>query len=141
MIKRSDQFGFTLIELMVVVAIVAILAAIAYPAYTSQVTKTRRAEAKEAISDVAQRMERCYTRFNAYNNAACPSSGNNIQSENGYYQITVSPRTATAFTLKAVPKGIQASNDKKCGTFTLTQAGVRGMEASGSVVGSVNDCW
>lgn len=39
--KRSDQFGFTLVEIMVAVAIVGILASIALPAYQNYSTRAR----------------------------------------------------------------------------------------------------
>jgi prepilin-type N-terminal cleavage/methylation domain-containing protein len=39
--SRSDQSGFTLLELMIVVAVVAILAAIAVPAFTGESRKAK----------------------------------------------------------------------------------------------------
>ena len=66
-VRNGRTGGFTLIELMIAVAIIAILATIAYPSYRQQVLKSQRTEAKTALSDAAQRLERCYTQFNAYN--------------------------------------------------------------------------
>lgn len=88
--------GFTLIELMVVVAIVAILATIAYPSYEEQVRKTRRAEGKVALNEVASRLERCFTRFNAYNAAGC-SGVDQMTSENDWYRVSASVIAASSY--------------------------------------------
>ncbi len=50
--RRMDQKGFTLMELMVVIVIVAILAAVAVPLYINYVKDAQRTEAKGAIGAV-----------------------------------------------------------------------------------------
>ncbi|SCZ51609.1 type IV pilin protein [Thiohalomonas denitrificans] len=49
----KKQYGFTLIELMVVVAIIAILAAVAYPSYTAQVQKAKRSAVQQFMMEIA----------------------------------------------------------------------------------------
>jgi len=131
--------GITLIELMIVVVIVGILAAIAYPSYESQVQKTRRAEGRAALLQVAQQLERCFTRFNQYDHADCgvdeQLEDGGISSADGWYLITNADRAASRFELEAAPQGAQA-DDTQCGTLTLDHRGTRG--ASGT---NPDICW
>lgn len=142
---NRKQSGFTLIELMVVVAIVAIIAAVAYPSYQNHVVKTRRAAATTCIQELASFMERFYTTNLRYDQTA-GTGGTAVALPNidcraqlaGFYtfQFAATP-TQRAYTLQAVPQGVQASKDAKCGTLSQTQAGARGASGSAGVAG----CW
>lgn len=132
---KIQMRGFTLIELMIVVAIIAILAAIAYPSYTDYVTRTRRAAAGACAMEAAHYMERYYTTKMTYLNAVLPQTEcmNDIAD---HYTVQLSgAATATAYTVQAVPQGVQASRDTKCGTLSINQVGVKG------AAGSVAECW
>jgi len=142
------QRGFTLIELMITVAILAIVAAIAYPAYTSQVRKTQRADAKAALMRTAQVLERCYTEFNAYNDSNCPAVDNTdntklatayTTTENGYYTLSATTLTATAFTLQATRNANGPQKNDKCGDFTFNHIGATGVVNATGVTAA--DCW
>lgn len=121
--------GFTLVELMIAVVIIAILAAIAYPAYTSHVQKARRADATTALLGAAQQLERCFTRFDAYDADGCPGAW---QTEGGFYLIQAEI-TATGFLLTADPTGPQQTDP--CGSFTLNHLGQR------TPAGGPHRCW
>ena len=140
--------GFTLIELMIVVAIIAILAAVAYPAYTQSVARSRRADAKAVLLEAAQWIERQYSVSGVYdklgdgtalNTAALPAQLKQAPkppANKGYDLSFTAAPTAAAFTLQAVPTAFM-TNDK-CGTFTLTSTGVKGL--SGNTF-TVSECW
>src|SRR5687767_2012843 len=91
---RRKQSGITLIELMITVGIVAILTAIAYPSYRQQVLRGNRTEAKAELMEASQELEKCFTRFGAYNSANCVvftqlSNGVGRASEGARYQVTL----------------------------------------------------
>jgi type IV pilus assembly protein PilE len=131
--SNRQQKGFTLIEIMIAVAIVGILAAIAYPSYRDQVRKSTRTEAKVALQQAAVTLEKCYTRTMTY--VGCPAP--QAASVGGHYTVAVSNITATTYTVTATPAGRQ-TEDSECGSFTLNDAGVKGI-ASGT--GTVARCW
>ncbi len=136
--KRGfHEQGFTLIELVIVMVIVAILAMIAVPSYQASIIKSRRAEARVVINDTAQRLERCYTQFGAYNADDCPiDDAEEIESQGGFYTVTVTIPDAATYTLLADPQGPQVE-DEKCGSLGLTNTGVR----SESGTSDLEHCW
>ncbi len=136
--SKQGMLGVTLIELMVVVTIIGILVAIAYPGYQSQMQKTRRADGKAALLNASQQLERCFTRFNAYNNGGCVVAGQlvgGITSPEGWYVVTDSAPAANSFLLVATPQGAQAG-DAQCLNLRLDNRGAR--SATGSVPAN---CW
>jgi type IV pilus assembly protein PilE len=142
--KRAARrpFGFTLIELMIVVAVVAILAMIALPLYAEQVRKGKRAEALQALGDIQLRQESWRadhptygTLTQLFTTAGQATTWNNALK---YYTVTISGNTATAYVLTATRKG-DLLNDPKCGNFTLTMAS--GVLSKGVSSGDPNYCW
>lgn len=131
---RRGQQGITLIELMIVVTIVGILAAIAFPSYRENVNSGRRSDGQGALVNVAQRLERCFTQFNAYDSPNC-TLVLPMDSPEGFYSIDTADIDNISFTLTATPQGPQAS-DTRCGMLTLTHTGVRGADGT-----NPERCW
>ena len=134
--QRRRTRGVTLIELIIAVAVVAILAAIAFPSYQEQMRKTRRADGKAELMETAQQLERCYTRFGRYNDGNC-GVALPFNSSEGYYVVSATAITASAFTLDATPQGAQA-NDTRCGVLRLTSTGLQGSQGQST---DANECW
>jgi type IV pilus assembly protein PilE len=131
----SYQYGFTLIEILIVVAIVAILAAIALPSYRSSILKSRRADAIQVLSEGAVIMERCYAQNFSYN-AACANTPPAVSAQ-GFYTVALTSG-ATTFTLTASAKGTQVG-DTLCQTFSVDQAGQKiGLDSGGA---QQSGCW
>lgn len=130
---RRRQVGITLVELLVTVGIVGILAAIAYPSYRQYALRGNRTEAKAELMEVAQELEKCYTRFGSYISADCNTykdltDGTPRPSEGRRYLISVDPGRTTRDTyfLLATPQEGQAQDS--CGILTLDEIGTRGSE-------------
>lgn len=124
-----NQFGFTLIELMITVAIVGILAAVAYPSYTGFITSSNRSEGQRELLRFANLQEQYYVDYRTYATdlKKLGKATNVITTENGHYRIKVANGAdASIFVLKAVAKGSQATNDSACSPLTINQVGTKG---------------
>ena len=64
--KLNQSFGFTLIELMVVVGIIGILAMVSVPKFTRYQAKARQAEAKIALSGIFTAEKSFLVEYSAY---------------------------------------------------------------------------
>ena len=140
--------GFTLIELMVVVAILAIVVALGYPSYRDQVMKARRSEARGELLELADRLERYYADQGTYCADAPDCTGATLgaaesdiyptTTEGGYYALSITAQDDITFSLQAAPVAGKSQAKDKCGTFTLTSLGNKGI-SGGSL--TVKDCW
>lgn len=128
------QYGFTLLELMIVVVVIGILAMIAVPTYIGYTERARRTAAINALQTVAYREEGYFGRHNVYTSDLTELGYDNAASvltDEGFYKITVAVPTSTEYTITATPQKGQATDD--CGTFTLNSLGVKNAGQP--------DCW
>jgi type IV pilus assembly protein PilE len=127
-IRTSKSQGFTLIEMLIVVVIIALLAAFAMTNYQSYVIRSKRVAATGCLTTGAQYMERFYTvnmRYDQSRAGAAPvlpiaECSNDLADA---YTISLTSRTATAYTISATPIGNQAAKDTECGTLAMNSLG------------------
>jgi type IV pilus assembly protein PilE len=147
--QPTQTFGFTLIEVMIVVAIISILAAIALPSYTSYVARAHRADARTQLIQVAQFMQRFYAANDSYsfdraNNAVLdqipaalkrsPTDGTQL------YELSIPAgvsNTAAQFEIHMDPVDGGAMSSDACGSFTINSVGIRAVTGTKSR----DECW
>lgn len=141
---HGSQQGFTLLELMVVVVVIAILSVMAYNAYNKSVMKSRRNAAASCTQQAAQYMERYYATNLRYDqdlggtaNPGIPTLGCMTDLTSFYTVSLVAGTTQSAYSITAVPKGTQLTQDTQCGTLGVTQAGTKSVTGTGTVA----TCW
>jgi len=131
--RRPNQ-GFTLIEIMIVIAILGILLTIGMPSLTEYLKKGRRTEVAGLLSEQAQILERSYSKTNVYN-----TTPTGLSTGNDFYTITPT-LTESTFLLTAVRKTGTSMATDKCGDFTLSNTGARGMVNATAGL-TTKDCW
>jgi type IV pilus assembly protein PilE len=142
--KRQQQNGLTLIELMVVISIVAILASIAYPSYASFMRQTNRTDATKTMQMAAQSLERCYSRRFTYAgcnvNGTVMNNGSTMQTPNLFYTIRFAIPDAQDYTLTAVPVLAPQTGDGQCVQFTISSTGAQAAQDSHGA-NNTRTCW
>ena len=125
---RTD-WGFSLLELMIVVAIVAIIAAIAVPSYQEHTRKSRRAGATAALIDATSRQEQFFLDNKSYTTTIV-AGGLNMTAitESGTYSLSVDAPTGACplercYRVRATPQGVQSGD--KCGPLTINSDRVK----------------
>ena len=121
-------YGFTLIELMIVVAVIALLSAIALPSYQQHVIRTNRAAAETFMLRLAS-LEEQYL-LDAHTYAASSdvtwTSTTNLPSElQGIYtfSITKDDGPPPGYTITATP--VSGTRQAQDGALTLNSQGVK----------------
>lgn len=114
-LNRKRTFGFTVIELMIVVIIISILVALAYPSYVQYARKAKRGEAQQLLLNWSINQE-IWRSNNATYNAT-----DALKPSHDLYNFAVEA-DATSYTLSATAKtGTDQANDKaKDGVTTCT---------------------
>lgn len=133
----KTKFGFSLMELIIVLAIISILAGLAYPHYNQHLITARRAYATVALTDLAARLEQYYTHKNSYAGATLAELGVSDANYKNYYQLKIDQTTNDQYTISAIPQNKQAQDDSDCGTLSLDQAGNKNITGRGKT----EECW
>ena len=112
------RYGFTLLELIVVIAALGILYSIALPSYQAFMLRVHRTEAVTALLDVANCQEKVFATSGRYDTTQCIPGGLE------HYSIRIDPANVAdslLFTAWAEPMGAQAED--RCGNLGLDQTG------------------
>jgi type IV pilus assembly protein PilA len=118
---RSDERGFTLAELLVVMLVLGILAAIALPTFLGQQEKSKDAEAKSNARNLVSQVEACYTPKEDYRQCATEADlGGNLGMPygTGPGETSIVDTSETTFKITAVSKATTGGTNN---TFSITR--------------------
>jgi len=112
--KKTNQQGFTLIELMIVVAIIGILAAVALPAYQNYTIKAKVGSAISQLASLKTEVALCYQETGGLDD--CDTGSNGIQAFTATKELASATVTDGVITATFQDSGIGTGVD----TFAFT---------------------
>jgi general secretion pathway protein G len=102
--RHARRFGFTLIELMIVMAIIAVLMSIAVPIYTRSITRAKESVLRNNLFTMRTVIDE-YT----YDKQKAPQNLQDLVSEGYLRQVPIDPMTGTADSWKVIMEDGQNS--------------------------------
>jgi type IV pilus assembly protein PilE len=114
-------WGFTLLELMVVLAITGLLGAIALPAYQSHLRKSRRIDAQASLQRIQLEQIRWRSLHDSYTTQLSDLGWTQNLSAQAYYQLSIPEANYDGFLTVATALGDQAK-DGDCALMQLRLA-------------------
>jgi len=134
------NYGFTLLEILVVLAIVAIITAVAVPSYKNYIVKSKRYDSINSLNLMVLSQERFYNDNGMFSSSLGGLTDYLGDYLNDEYDYTVtSSDTSTGYTITAVAKADSNQTDDTeggvdCSTITLTVSGLNRTETP-------SQCW
>jgi len=132
---KPSEYGFSLIELMIVIVIVGIIASFAVPAYNDYVTRAKRSDGLTSLAELQLLQEKfranCphYARAISTTTRTCdtttPANSTLIYTTNspeGNYALAITSSSSSSFTITATGQNGQ-QNDTGCNVLTITETG------------------
>lgn len=130
------RFGFSLVEMLLVIVLIGILGAIAYPSYQQYVLRSYRVEAITTLLELANRQEQHLADYGQYTADWQVLGLPALQSDSGRYQVQLTlSNSDQAYVLSMTAQGAQLA-DTACLSYTLNQFGQRNNEGLAPL-----SCW
>lgn len=130
----NRQWGFSLLELMLVVAIVAFSLVMLLPGYQRIIIKSHRAMGKAALLELVSRQEQFFMTHKRYSDSLgelglgeqylIDGTASTVAADEAVYRIELALKEGHYTGVRAVPLNGQV-RDAECGTFALSQQGER----------------
>lgn len=127
--KCPNQYGFNLIEVMVVVAIMGLLASIAVPGYQDYIKSGNSIEAPSNLANCRVQAEQFFQDNFTYVGFAC------VPSDAKYFDYSVENQSATTYTLRAAGRAAQNMGNFE---FTVNQDNAKSSRFDGTTGAT---CW